>query len=398
LQDIEKFFIEYFISNCQNENIFNEIEHDIKYFNVTIIKVIEEILTNNKSTDIMYILHLIEKNILKLHDNQMKQQRQLEKKERNKEANFLNITKEHILKELYERHTLQYLLTSNIFKNKNEFESRLEEENSFNISKIIPTWELEVKKDESKVKVKLGKFAIITFSVDDSIRNSSEISKIEDEKDQSFIQKALDQSNLSKTFEKIVYDLDNKLITKESDFYREEFDKVLIPQDSKYKLNCFNSNNEKNEFNLRLLKKKEKERNNSAKKNFQLSLESKTDKLKKEKEKLFLKNIINEPKMENQFINESDRSHYNSIILNKKNKEKININSRSVILTPSKLFLLKSKKGQILVEKKKIDKEHDLVGEFNKTGLNFNIKFKNPFMKSQNINDTKQNLLNSPKK
>jgi len=383
LQDIEKFLIEYFISNCQNENIFNEIEHDIKYFNVAIIKIIEEILTNNKSTDITYILHLIEKNILKLHDNQMKQQRQLEKKERNKEANFLNITKEHILKELYERHTLQYLLTSNIFKNKNEFESRLEEENSFNISKIIPTWELEVKKDDSKVKLKLGKLAIITFSVEDSIRNSSEISKIEDEKDQSFIQKALDQSNLSKTFEKIVYDLDNKLITKESDFYRDEFDKVLIPQDSKYRLNCFNSNNEKNEFNLKLLKKKEKD--NSAKKIFQLSLENKTDKLKKEKEKLFPKNIIFEPKMENQFINESDRSHNNnSLILNKKNKEKIVSHSRSVILIPSKLSLLKSKIEQILVEKKKIDKEHDHVGEFNnKTGLNFNIKFTNPFMKSK---------------
>ena len=383
MQDIEKFLIEYFISNCQNENIFNEIEHDIKYFNVAIIKIIEEILTNNKSTDITYILHLIEKNILKLHDNQMKQQRQLEKKERNKEANFLNITKEHILKELYERHTLQYLLTSNIFKNKNEFESRLEEENSFNISKIIPTWELEVKKDDSKVKLKLGKLAIITFSVEDSIRNSSEISKIEDEKDQSFIQKALDQSNLSKTFEKIVYDLDNKLITKESDFYRDEFDKVLIPQDSKYRLNCFNSNNEKNEFNLKLLKKKEKD--NSAKKIFQLSLENKTDKLKKEKEKLFPKNIIFEPKMENQFINESDRSYNNnSLILNKKNKEKIVSHSRSVILIPSKLSLLKSKIEQILVEKKKIDKEHDHVGEFNnKTGLNFNIKFTNPFMKSK---------------
>ncbi len=138
--------IEYFISTCQNENIFNECDHDIKYFNVAIIRIIEEILTTNKSTDINFILNLIQKKILKQYDFQIAQQKQLEKKEKHREANFLNLTKEHVLKELYDRHTMQYLFSSNIWKNKDDYESRIEEDNSFNISKIIPTKEIKIKK------------------------------------------------------------------------------------------------------------------------------------------------------------------------------------------------------------------------------------------------------------
>lgn len=119
---------------------------------MAIIKIIEEILTNNKSTDINYILSLIQKNILKQYDNSITQTKHQDKKEKYREGNFLNITKEHILKELYERHQMQYLISSNIWKNKDEWQSELEDNNSFNISRIQPGIELDVKKDIKVVK------------------------------------------------------------------------------------------------------------------------------------------------------------------------------------------------------------------------------------------------------
>ena len=203
--------------------------------------------------------------------------------------------------------------------------------------------------------------------------------------------KMLDVSNISRTFENILQDLDNKperissykeekperiekidkgdkvkkvdkVIDKVNkiekvvetidkfkeleNYSLEEGDKVPAPivDDGKVKYIDYKSTSPKNDFNLKLLKKREKEFSN--KKVFQLSLENKTEKpsqlspVKPNNEKAKSKKLLTfEPKLDNQFINDSEHNlsqGNSSIILNKLNKEQIIIHSKSVILTPSK--------------------------------------------------------------
>ena len=166
----------------------------------------------------------------------------------------------------------------------------------------------------------------------------------------------MDLSYISKSFENIILDLDNKYIDKqgnlmndEDEILKEQIDKVPVNLNSRNKPKFINANatsSDKNEFNLKLLKKREKD--NSVKKVFQLSLENKPEKQNKiviieklsrnEKviEKSTKKLLSFEPKLDNQFINDSEHNLSNySITLNKLNKEKIVVHSKSVILTPS---------------------------------------------------------------
>jgi len=140
LNEIEKFLIEYFISTCQNDNIFSDTEHELKYFNSNLITIIEEILVINKNTNILKIMALINKKI----EDQFNQNghflnrmptnpaanHTLNESKREKRDNysmFLAIPKEFVFKVLYHKQS-QYA--------SKKFDTKLDQrkENFFNLS------------------------------------------------------------------------------------------------------------------------------------------------------------------------------------------------------------------------------------------------------------------------
>jgi hypothetical protein len=134
LQEIEKFFIEYYISIRTNNDIFHDVNHELKYFDYSIITSINEILVTHREiiTDetsqvqfnkICSVENLITKINSKLYENFMSYKNSVEKGpygsygdpgqidfkdnyniERDGSYNFselLLIKKENILNELY---------------------------------------------------------------------------------------------------------------------------------------------------------------------------------------------------------------------------------------------------------------------------------------------------------
>ncbi len=120
--------------------------------------MIEDIISeSSKIKGFDLILTNINKKLLKQYYSQVahsKRRNSTEKKDkyRTKEMTFLILTKEFILKDIYERHTMLYSLCSNVFKGKNNFEQIHDEDKSLNISGIPAVKELEVKKDQRNGK------------------------------------------------------------------------------------------------------------------------------------------------------------------------------------------------------------------------------------------------------
>lgn len=48
LKEIEKFFLEYFILTKQNDDLFYDVNHDLKYFDYSLLAIIDEVLNNEK--------------------------------------------------------------------------------------------------------------------------------------------------------------------------------------------------------------------------------------------------------------------------------------------------------------------------------------------------------------
>jgi hypothetical protein len=143
LQDIEKFFIEFYISIRNNSDIFHDINHELKYFDFSIITTINEILINHKQQTVgpTNIDVLIQRINTKLYENYLNMkmngagERQsidmdYEKLEKEKEvngnnSNFLLINKEYILRELF-KHTARSNQSSKKALNQSQLGSEYE--------------------------------------------------------------------------------------------------------------------------------------------------------------------------------------------------------------------------------------------------------------------------------
>lgn len=154
LQEIEKFFIEFYISIRDTSDIFYNINHEIKYFDYSIIKTINEILinyrqqvTNSNFTSVDMLINRIHAKLYEGYINSKNgadQLGQVTKDENYGEMNrsnekdtnisaFLLINKDVILKELFkENNDKSYL-------------------NSFNIDRKTPGVAGEYSQDNSKL-------------------------------------------------------------------------------------------------------------------------------------------------------------------------------------------------------------------------------------------------------
>jgi len=125
LQEIEKFFIEFFISIRNNLDIFCNFNHELKYLEYSMISTINEILINNKQNldksknSFEAILNKINiklyEDYLNFNNSEVSQKKNLsltnfdeKKKDEDKKStkekeipSYLKITKMNILKELF---------------------------------------------------------------------------------------------------------------------------------------------------------------------------------------------------------------------------------------------------------------------------------------------------------
>ena len=177
LQEIEKFFIEFFLSIRNNFDIFHDTNHELNYLDYSIISTINDILVTNKQSlngsnnSIETILNKINKklyenyinmqngseNIVKNHNNENENKRNSENeiqkdKENNKDStNYLKINKLNILKELFN--------TFEIF-NKSEYENANSKNlnNSENDGWIFKKETNENKNHDDKLPSNLNRF------------------------------------------------------------------------------------------------------------------------------------------------------------------------------------------------------------------------------------------------
>lgn len=262
LQDIERFFIEFFISIRSNNDIFYDSNHELKYFDYSIITSINDILINHKQqvSNTVGFESLINKINNKLHENyqnmnsngadqpqnESKNDEQLKIIELNKNdkepntSNFLLINKENILKELFKYKEIQSILNKSEFEIENienkvyikqkdgwMIRDRPDKElisnpvtgsqsvnNTILLSRMGSVNNVHIEKDiKDKNDLSLDfskKFSIINPGVEDSIIFNNKINK------------NLKNVNTSQTLDNIIQDLDytegqNKLIIKENE-------------------------------------------------------------------------------------------------------------------------------------------------------------------------------------
>lgn len=158
MQEIEKFFIEFFISIRNNLDIFSDFNHELKYLEYSMITTINEILLDNKQNldrsknSVEAILHKINKKLFEDYMNftntEISQKKTLiisnldeKKKDEEKKSakdkdipNYLEISKLNILKELF--NTFEGFSKSDKEKDAWEFEKDKDEMDRDNQIKI----------------------------------------------------------------------------------------------------------------------------------------------------------------------------------------------------------------------------------------------------------------------
>jgi hypothetical protein len=126
LMEIEKFLIEFFISIRPNIDIFFDPTREIKYFDYSLISIIEDILSKFKKNSIEQIIYIIN---LKLYENFIKLPKKSDTTTISNSHNnnntpnftFLILNKEHFLREYFkyaENENLMTKLESSFYRNK----------------------------------------------------------------------------------------------------------------------------------------------------------------------------------------------------------------------------------------------------------------------------------------
>jgi hypothetical protein len=126
LMEIEKFLVEFFISIRPNIDIFFDPTREIKYFDYSLISIIEDILSKFKKNSIEQILYIIN---LKLYENFIKLPKKSDTTTISHSYNnnntpnftFLILNKEHFLREYFkhaENENLMTKLESSFYRNK----------------------------------------------------------------------------------------------------------------------------------------------------------------------------------------------------------------------------------------------------------------------------------------
>jgi hypothetical protein len=123
LKEVEKFFIEFYLSNRSNNDLFYESNHELKYFNYNIISIIEEIVSGYKGLGFENILAKVNTKLREIYmgmsdidrfkypdldggsasdDDGTVQKKNVNNSDMNNlNTNFLNIKKEFIIREIF---------------------------------------------------------------------------------------------------------------------------------------------------------------------------------------------------------------------------------------------------------------------------------------------------------